>query len=225
MGKSNSAGLSPQVSSGLQANSDALTQIAQQQNANAQKLFQEANPGFQSAENFYGTLSTGDPYAIARAISPATQQISQATTGAKQNIMNNAPSGGEKTLALEQADVNQGAQVGQAATGSFLNSFNALGISRRARDWPKHLVGRHWYFWSQCIVKRTWQSRSVGDGAVSDSATGERQHTWGISKSRWRHCGRCWSRWKPRRTLCYIGDEIGAVPCLQPDRRAALPAV
>lgn len=127
MGKSNSAGLSPQVSSGLQANSDALTQIAQQQNANAQKLFQEANPGFQSAENFYGTLSTGDPYAIARAISPATQQISQATTGAKQNIMNNAPSGGEKTLALEQADVNQGAQVGQAATGSFLNSFNALG--------------------------------------------------------------------------------------------------
>jgi hypothetical protein len=121
-----SSGLSPQVQAGELANSTALTQIAQQQAGNAETLFQQSNPGFQQAENFYGTLSTGDPYAIAKAISPATQQIAQSTAGAKQNIMNNAPSGGEKTLALEQADVSQGAQVGQAATGSYLNSFNAL---------------------------------------------------------------------------------------------------
>ncbi len=124
MGKS--SGLSPQVQAGEQANATALTQIAQQQAGNAQTLFQESNPGFQSAEQFYGNLSTGDPYSIAKAISPATQQIAASTQGAKQNIMNNAPAGGEKNLALEQADVSQSAEVGKAATGSYLNSFNAL---------------------------------------------------------------------------------------------------
>lgn len=124
MGKS--SGLSDSVQQGELQNSTALTQIAQAQAGRSDQLFQESNPGFVQAENFYGTLGTGDPYAIARAISPATQQISTATAGAKQNIMNNAPAGGEKNLALEGADVSQGAQVGQAATGSFLNSFNAL---------------------------------------------------------------------------------------------------
>jgi hypothetical protein len=125
MGKG-SSGLSDSVQQGELANSTALTQIAQQQNTRANQLFQESNPGFQQAEQFYGSLSTGDPYAISRAISPATQQIAQSTAGAKQNIMNSAPAGGEKNLALEQADVSQGAEVGKAATGSYLNSFNAL---------------------------------------------------------------------------------------------------
>ena len=124
MGKS--SGLSSQVQQGMLDNSNALTKIAQQQEGNAQTLFSESNPGFQQAEQFNQTLASGDPYAISRAISPATQQISEATAGAKQNIMNNAPSGGEKTLALENADVSQGAQVGKAATGSYLNSFNSL---------------------------------------------------------------------------------------------------
>ena len=125
MGKSN-AGLTPTVTSGLQQNEDALVSIAQSQNQNSQTLFNEANPGFQSAENFYGTLASGDPYAIARAVAPQTQQIAQATAGAKQNIMNNAPSGGEKNLALEQADVSQGAQVGQVSSGAVSGSYNAL---------------------------------------------------------------------------------------------------
>lgn len=124
MGKS--AGLSPEVQSSIQSNDTALTQIATQQAANSQNLFDESNPGFLSAENFYGALATGSPSAIKTAIAPAVQQISDATTGAKANIMNNAPAGGEKNLALEQADVSQGAQVGKAATGSFLGSFNAL---------------------------------------------------------------------------------------------------
>jgi hypothetical protein len=124
MGKS--AGLSPQVESSIESNDTALTQIATQQAANSQNLFNESNPGFLSAENFYGALATGSPSAIKTAISPAVQQISDATTSAKANIMNNAPAGGEKNLALENADVAQGAQVGKAATGSFLNSFNAL---------------------------------------------------------------------------------------------------
>jgi len=125
MGKS--TGVSPQVSQSEVSNSNALTAIAQQQNQNSQTLFNEVNPGMQTAENFYSSLATGDPGKIEQAISPAVQQIGQATAGAKTNIMNNAPAGGEKSLALEQADVSQGAQVGQAATGSFLGSFNALG--------------------------------------------------------------------------------------------------
>lgn len=126
MGKG-SAGLSDSVQQGMLSNESALVGISQQQNQNSQTLFNESNPGFVQSENFYSTLASGDPYAISRAISPATQQISQATASAKQNIMNNAPAGGEKNLALEQADVSQGAEVGKAATGSFLNSFNALG--------------------------------------------------------------------------------------------------
>jgi hypothetical protein len=124
MGKS--AGLSPSVTSGITANADALTAIAQTQSNNSNQLFQESQPGFQQAESFEGSLASGDPYKIAAAISPATQKISQATAGAKANIMNNAPSGGEKNLALEQADVSQGAQVGGTATNAYLNSFNSL---------------------------------------------------------------------------------------------------
>lgn len=124
MGKS--SGLSPQVESSIQANDTALTQIASQQAANSQTLFNQANPGFQTAENFYGTLASGDPYAIARAVAPQTQQIAQATAGAKQNIQQNAPSGGEKNLALEQADVSQGAQVGQVSSGAVSGAYNAL---------------------------------------------------------------------------------------------------
>lgn len=107
-------------------NSTQLTNLATQQAGNSSKLFQAAFPGFGQAENFYQTLATGDPYAIARAIAPATQQIDLATAGAKQNILNNSPAGGERNLALEEADVNRGAQVGQTASNGFLNSFNAL---------------------------------------------------------------------------------------------------
>jgi hypothetical protein len=121
-----SSGLSPQVQQGELANSNALVQLAQQQAGNSTQLFQSAFPGFQTAENFYGNLATGDPSAIARATAPATQQIAAATAGAKANILNNSPAGGERNLAIEQADVNQGAQVGSVASSGYLNSFNAL---------------------------------------------------------------------------------------------------
>ena len=125
-GKSGDQGLKPAVTQGIQSNESALVKLASQQSQNSQMLFNESNPGFGQAENFYGSLASGSPAAIATAISPAVQQIASSTAGAKENIMQNAPSGGERTLALEKADVSQGAQVGQAATGSFLGSFNAL---------------------------------------------------------------------------------------------------
>jgi len=109
------------------AGSNSLIQLAQQSANQGASLFQTAMPGYAAATDFYTALSTGDPYAIARASAPATQQITAASTGAKQNILNNAPAGGEKNLALENVDVNQGAQVGKTASEGYLNSFNALG--------------------------------------------------------------------------------------------------
>jgi hypothetical protein len=61
-----------------------------------------------------------------RAIAPVAQQADTAAGAAKANILNTGPAGGEKTLALEQVDVNRGAQVGDAATKGFAGSFNAL---------------------------------------------------------------------------------------------------
>lgn len=124
MGKS--SGISSDVQQGMLSNETALVGLAQQQSKNAQQLYNLTEPGLATAENFYSTLSTGDPGAIARATAPAVQQITEATNSAKKNIMDNAPAGGEKNLALEQADVARGAEVGKAASGSYLNSFNAL---------------------------------------------------------------------------------------------------
>ena len=126
MGGKGGGGLSQSYQDAMAANSTALTQLAQQQGANSQKLFQESNPGFESAESFYNALSSGDPYAISRATAPATEQISQATDSAKKNILESAPAGGEKNLALEQADVSRGSEVGKVESGAFTGSFNAL---------------------------------------------------------------------------------------------------
>lgn len=110
----------------LTADENALTAIAQAQAGNSQQLFNASFPGFQTAENFAQTAATGDPYALARITAPAVQQITQASTGAKRNIIDNAPNGGEKNLALEQVDVNRGAQVGSVASNAYLNSFQQL---------------------------------------------------------------------------------------------------
>ena len=107
-------------------NQDALVKIAQGQSSNAAQLFSSSFPGFQKAESFYSALSSGDPYAIMRALAPVATQADTAAGAAKANILNTGPAGGEKTLALEQVDVNRGAQVGEAATKGYTGSFNAL---------------------------------------------------------------------------------------------------
>jgi hypothetical protein len=119
-------GMSQEYQDAMASNSTALTQLAQQQGANSQKLFNESNPGFESAEQFYTALSSGDPYAISRAIAPATEQVNEATAGAKKNILASDPNGGEKNLALEMADVKQGSEIGKLGAGAYTGSFNAL---------------------------------------------------------------------------------------------------
>jgi ABC-type proline/glycine betaine transport system substrate-binding protein len=80
----------------------------------------------QTAENYQQTLASGDPGAIARAISPATQQINQQSEQTKERINQDSARGGAKNLALAENEINKGAQIGNTATQSFLQSFNSL---------------------------------------------------------------------------------------------------
>ncbi len=94
--------------------------------AQGSQLFNMALPGLQQAETYYGTLASGDPNALARANAPAIQALTKSTNSAKQNIVQDNPKGGERNLALEEADLSKGAQIGQLETGSYLSSFGSL---------------------------------------------------------------------------------------------------
>lgn len=100
--------------------------IAQQQQKNAQQEYNTSFPGFQTAENYYQTLASGDPTAISRAIAPATQQINQQSQGNKERINQDTARGGSKNLALAENEINKGAQIGNTATQSYLGAFQSL---------------------------------------------------------------------------------------------------
>lgn len=118
--------LDPAVQQGMLNNESALVNIAQQQANQSGQLFGLSFPGVQRATEYYSALSSGDPAAIARAIAPVAESSNTAAAAAKANILNNGPAGGEKTLALEQVDVNRGAEIAKAASAGFGGSFNAL---------------------------------------------------------------------------------------------------
>lgn len=127
MGGSNKGGGTPaQIQQGQLSDENALVSIAQGQAANANQLFNLTEPGLATTENYENVLASGDPAAIARLIAPAAQQINQSAAGAKQNIIQNAPAGGEKNLALEQVDAQTGAQIGSLASQGYNQSFNSL---------------------------------------------------------------------------------------------------
>jgi len=94
--------------------------------AEGSKLFNMALPGLEQSEAYYGKLASGDPNALARANAPAIQSITKSTDSAKKNIMQDNPRGGERNLALEEADLTKGAQIGQLETGSYTSSFGSL---------------------------------------------------------------------------------------------------
>lgn len=120
------SGPSPEVYQGMLANSTALVDIAKGQAANAEQLFNLTEPGLKTAEDFYSTLSAGDPAAILRATAPTAQAAAESAAGTKANILATSPAGGERNLALEAVDVNRGATVSKAASGAQLGSYNAL---------------------------------------------------------------------------------------------------
>lgn len=120
-------GVSPTVTSGEAQDQTALASLINQQTQQSQSLFDLSAPGLTQAENYYETIASGSPGAIMRADAPVTQQIAQATAGAKKNIMDNGPAGGEKNLALEQADVNRAAQISSNASGTVQAANESLG--------------------------------------------------------------------------------------------------
>ena len=125
-GGGNNTGASPEVTQGELQNQSALVSIAQQQSQNAQQLFGLTEPGLATAEDFYTKLASGDPSSIMQAIGPAAGQIQQSAQGATKSILETAPAGGEKNLALAEVQANKGAQVGNVATSAFLGAPNAL---------------------------------------------------------------------------------------------------
>lgn len=127
MGGSSKGGVSNAAAENAQAGlATQLTSLMGQQQGQSQQLFNLAFPGMQQANQFYSALASGSPNLIAAATAPAAQQVNQATAGAKQNILLTSPAGGERNLALSEADVSQGAQLGQIASQGYLSAQNAL---------------------------------------------------------------------------------------------------
>jgi hypothetical protein len=95
-------------------------------NTRSQALYDTTAPGITTAENYYQTLAKGDPNSIYKAIAPAATQVSAASDAAKKNINDTMPRGGEKLLAMEQADIAKSSQIGNLLTQSYTSSFPAL---------------------------------------------------------------------------------------------------
>ena len=127
MGGGKGGGMSNQQAEQAQAHlATSLSGLLQQQQGQSNQLFQTAFPGMQHAEQFYGALASGSPNLLAAVTAPAAQQVTAATAGAQKNILENAPAGGERNLALENTNVAQGAQIGQLASQGYLSAQNAL---------------------------------------------------------------------------------------------------
>jgi hypothetical protein len=89
-------------------------------------LFNLALPGLEQATGYYGKLASGDPNALARANAPAIQQITGQSNQQLSNIMQNAPRGGARDLAISDADLSKGAQISNLTTGSYTSAFPSL---------------------------------------------------------------------------------------------------
>jgi len=100
--------------------------LGQQQNQRAQQLFGLEMPAFKTAENYYQTLASGDPAALARAIAPASNQIALNTQAAKQNIRDTLPRGGVEQLAEAEAGISGTAQRGMLTSSAYTSAFPAL---------------------------------------------------------------------------------------------------
>lgn len=110
-----------------QANlANIMASTGQQSAQEGSTLFNLALPGLTSAESYYGKLSSGDPSALATANAPAIQQITSQSNQAKADILKNMPTGGERNLALEEADLGKYGQISNLTTQSYVNAFPSL---------------------------------------------------------------------------------------------------
>lgn len=105
---------------------NTMSQTGQQSANEGATLFNLGLPGLQQSESYYTKLSSGDPAALATANAPAIQGITEQSAGAKKNIVQDNPRGGERNLALEEADISKGAQISNLTTQSYTGSFGSL---------------------------------------------------------------------------------------------------
>lgn len=105
---------------------DEQLALAEKQDARAGKLFDKTEPGLETAVDHYTKLASGDPNTIFKEVAPGAQQISQKFDSAKQQISDNAPRGGAKDLAMEEADISKAGAVGNLVNTSYTSAFPAL---------------------------------------------------------------------------------------------------
>jgi hypothetical protein len=101
-------------------------QLAQQQDARSQQLFNLTEPGLQLTESFYKKLASGDPTQIQQATAPATEQIASNVEQSKKAISAEMPRGGARDVALQEADITKSAEIGNTKAQAYLGSFPAL---------------------------------------------------------------------------------------------------
>ena len=109
---------------------NAITQselgLLNQSQTQSNQEFQTAFPGFQTAENYYQQLASGNPQQIFAQTAPAVGQINTATQGASQQIAQNLPRGGVEQLAQANLQQSRAGQVGNLATQAYTSAFPAL---------------------------------------------------------------------------------------------------
>jgi hypothetical protein len=103
-----------------------MASTGQQSAQEGSTLFNLALPGLEKANTYYGKLASGDPNALARANAPAIQQVTGQSDQQLKNIMQNAPRGGARDLAISDADLSKGAQISNLTTGSYVGAFPSL---------------------------------------------------------------------------------------------------
>ena len=103
-----------------------MASTGQQSAKEGSALFNLALPGLEKATSYYGKLASGDPNALARANAPAIQSITGQSNDALKNIMQNAPRGGARDLAISDAELSKGSQISNLTTQSYTGAFPSL---------------------------------------------------------------------------------------------------
>jgi hypothetical protein len=120
------SGESQQLQAAQTSLANVMASTGQQSAQEGSQLFNLALPGLEQSESYYGKLASGDPNALARANAPAIQGITEQSNQAKENILQDNPRGGERNLALQEADISKGAQISNLTTGSYVGAFPSL---------------------------------------------------------------------------------------------------
>jgi hypothetical protein len=119
----------------------AVRELVEQQKQQAAQLGQQEQQVFDEAvqevikgQEFLNRLMRGDRQALMQAIAPASEQSALQTQQAIRQIQQQMPRGGAEQLAEQQAQIQQGASIGnliaQAYTGSFPSALQT-GLTTR----------------------------------------------------------------------------------------------